>query len=69
MSLVRDTYHQILSQYKNQNAKTHKFKILDIQKSIAQYEYGDTSVVNASLYKNLKVQLDKIRNILGKEVK
>lgn len=55
--------------YKNQNAKTHKFKILDIQKSIAQYEYGDTSVVNASLYKNLKVQLDKIRNILGKEVK
>lgn len=55
--------------YKNQNAKTHKFKILDIQKSIVQYEYGDTSVVNASLYKNLKVQLDKIRNILGKEVK
>lgn len=55
--------------YKNPNAKTHKFKILDIQKSIAQYEYGDTSVVNASLYKNLKVQLDKIRSILGNEIK
>ena len=55
--------------YKNPNAKTHKFKVLDIQKSIAQYKYGDTSVVNASLYKNLKVQLDKIRSILGDEIK
>lgn len=55
--------------YKNPNVKTHKFKILDIQKSIAQYDSGDTSTISASLYKNLKVQLDKIKSILGDEIK
>ena len=55
--------------YKNSNAKTHKFKILDIQKSISQYEYGDTSEISTSLYNNLKVQLDKIKSILGDEIK
>ena len=54
--------------YKNSSVKTHKFKILDIQKSIAQYDSGDTSVISASLYKNLKVQLDKIKSILGNEI-
>lgn len=51
--------------YKNPNVKTHKFKILDIQKSIAQYESSDTSAISASLYNNLKVQLNKIKSILG----
>mgnify|MGYP004510736061 FL=1 len=53
--------------YKNSAAKVHKFKILDIEKSIANYDSGDTSI-GYSVYSNLKVQLKKIRDILGDEI-
>lgn len=53
--------------YKNQNVKVHKFKILDIEKNILAYESGDTSIINNSLYIKLKIQLEKIRSILGEE--
>ena len=55
--------------YKNSNVNTHKFKILDIKKSIFDYESGNTSVVNSSLYSNLKTQLEEITSILGEEIK
>ena len=55
--------------YKNSNVTTHKFKILDIKKSLSDYEAGNTTVVNSSLYSNLKTQLEKITSILGEEIK
>ena len=54
--------------YKNSSAKTHKFKILDIEKSILEYESGLNTSISVSTYNNLKVQLEKIKNILGKEI-
>lgn len=54
--------------YKNSNAKSHKFKILDIEKSIAKYESGDTSSISPTVYTNLKTQLEKIKIILGDEI-
>lgn len=54
--------------YKNINAKTHKFKILDIEKSLLAYESGDNSVVDLALYNKLKTQLEKIKSILGEEI-
>lgn len=54
--------------YKNSNAKSHKFKILDIEKSIAKYEAGDTSSISPAVYNNLKTQLEKIKSILGNEI-
>ena len=54
--------------YKNSNAKSHKFKILDIEKSIAKYESGDTSSISPTVYANLKTQLEKIKSILGDEI-
>lgn len=54
--------------YKNSNAKSHKFKILDIEKSIAKYEAGDTSSISPAVYNNLKTQLEKIKSILGDEI-
>lgn len=53
--------------YKNSAAKVHKFKILDIEKSIANYDSGDSSI-GYSVYSNLKVQLKKIGDILGDEI-
>ena len=54
--------------YKNTNVSTHKFKILDIEKTIYEYETGLNTSIFASTYNNLKVQLEKIKNILGEEI-
>lgn len=53
--------------YKN-NANAKKFKILDIEKSIKNYESGTDKSIGASVYNNLKTQLEKIKSILGEEI-
>ena len=53
--------------YKNVNAKTHKFKILDIEKTIYEYENGSNTAIGSTTYNNLKNQLKKIKSILGEE--
>ena len=54
--------------YKNSNSTGKKFKLLDIEKTISEYESGNTSIVSNSVYNNLKVQLENIKSILGKEI-
>ena len=53
--------------YKNSSAKSHKFRILDIERCLLTYEAGDFSVVDASLYNKLNIQLDRIKSILGND--
>ncbi len=65
--LINKVSYVPIYMYKNSSAKVHKFKILDIEKSIADYESGSASF-GASIYSNLKVQLQKIRDILGDEI-
>lgn len=54
--------------YRNSNAKIHKFKILDIEKTINEYDSGSDTSIGLTTYNNLKKQLEKIRSILGKEI-
>ena len=54
--------------YKNTNVSTHKFKILDIEKTIKDYEEGKNTSINSNVYNNLKKQLEKIKSILGDEI-
>lgn len=54
--------------YKNTNVSTHKFKILDIEKTIKDYEEGKNTSINSTVYNNLKKQLEKIKSILGDEI-
>lgn len=54
--------------YKNPNVKLHKFKILDIEKTISKYENGSNASIGSATYNNLKTQLGKIRSILGEEI-
>ena len=54
--------------YKNKNISTKKFKILDIEKTISEYESGQDISIGSSVYNNLKIQLQKIRSILGNEI-
>ena len=65
--LINKVSYVPIYMYKNSAAKVHKFKILDIEKSIANYDSGDTSI-GSSVYSNLKVQLQKIRDIWGDEI-
>ena len=54
--------------YKNPNANMHKFKILDINKTISNYESGIDKTISTSTYNNLKIQLEKIKSILGNNI-
>ena len=54
--------------YKNTTATTHKFKILDIEKTILDYESGSNTSISNSTYINLKNQLEKIKSILGEKI-
>ena len=65
--LINKVSYVPIYMYKNSAAKVHKFKILDIEKSIANFDSGDTSI-GSSVYSNLKVQLQKIRDILVDEI-
>ncbi len=53
--------------YKNPNVTTHKFKVLDIEKTISFYEEGSDTSIGQAKYQDLKVQLQKIHSIVGKE--
>ena len=54
--------------YKNTNTSTHKFKILDIEKTIKEYEDGKNTSITSNVYSNLQTQLEKIKSILGPEI-
>ena len=66
ISINKVTYTPIYM-YKDPNVKLHKFKILDIEKCIAEYEAGSSNL-SANTYNNLKIQLEKIKSILGDEL-
>ncbi len=57
--------------YKENSSKSRKMKLLDIEKSIEAYDLsvlnGVTPSFSKSFYDNLKLQLNKINNIVGPE--
>ena len=52
--------------YKTSNTRTKRMKVLDIEKTIENYENGTDTSIGTSTYNNLKTQLQKIKNILEK---
>lgn len=51
--------------YKDTAVSSHKFKVLDIEKSISAFENGSDTSIGKTKYSDLKVQLQKIKKILG----
>lgn len=51
--------------YKNPSLSVKKMKVLDIEKTIANYENGTDTSIGQSNYSFLKKQLEKIKNIVG----
>lgn len=62
---IDDASYTPIYMYKNTSASTHKFKILDMQKTISNYEKGIDTSIGKSMYNTLKSQLTRINDILG----
>ena len=54
--------------YKGESGKLRRMKILDIEKSIANYENGTVTTIGQSTYNDLKKQLEKIKTIVGPKI-
>lgn len=54
--------------YKNSSLKTHRMKLLDIEKTILNYENGSDTSIGPSMYKTLQTELEKIKSIVGNEI-
>lgn len=54
--------------YKGASSKLKRMKLLDIEKSIADYENGSNKSISQSTYNDLKKQLEKITKIVGDEI-
>ncbi len=54
--------------YKDPNLSSQKFRVLDIEKTLTFYEEGADTSIGAAMYQDLKVQLDKIKSIVGEEI-
>lgn len=53
--------------YKNPTLSIKKMKLLDIEKTISNYEDGTDTSIGQSTYNDLKIQLEKIKSIVGPE--
>ena len=53
--------------YKKPTSELRKMKLLDIEQTIYEYESGMDSSIGQKTYENLKIQLDKIKKIVGPE--
>lgn len=54
--------------YKGATGKLRRMKVLDIEKSIANFENGTDTSIGQSTYNDLKKQLEKIKTIVGPEI-
>ena len=51
--------------YKDTSKKTHKYRILDIEETISNYDSGSDKSIGASTYSTLKTELTKIKKTMG----
>lgn len=53
--------------YKGGTSKLRRMKVLDIEKTISNYENGTDKSIGQATYNDLKIQLEKIKKIVGEE--
>ena len=54
--------------YKNPSLSIKRMKLLDIEKTLSNYENGTDTSIGQSNYSYLKEQLEKIKSIVGEEI-
>ena len=68
ISIDNATYTPIYM-YKDPSVKLKKFKLLDIEKTISDYEQGIDTSIGQSMYQYLQGQLSTIQKVVGDEIK
>ena len=54
--------------YKSASGSTKRYKLLDIEKTIANYDSGADTSIGSSTYSTLQKELSKIRNTMGENI-
>ena len=54
--------------YKSSSGKTKRYKVLDIEKSIENYENGTDKSISQKTYSTLKTELNKIKTTMGENI-
>lgn len=54
--------------YKSSSGSVQRYKVLDIEKTIANYENGTDTSIGKSTYSLLQTELTKIKNIMGENI-
>ena len=54
--------------YKSNSKVTQKYRVLDIEKTIANYESRIDTSINKSTYSTLKTELSKIKTLMGENI-
>lgn len=54
--------------YKASSGGTQRYRVLDIEKTIANYESGIDTSINQSTYSTLKTELSKIKETMGENI-
>lgn len=67
ITIDKATYTPICM-YKNPSKTIRKMKLIDLEKTIDNYESGIDSSIGAQNYNYFKKQLEKIKNIVGEEI-
>lgn len=62
------TYNPIYT-YKNTSKSSQKFKIIDLENTIASYEAGYDTSIGRNLYNTFKTELNNVKKLLGDEIK
>ena len=54
--------------YDRGSGSKNRYELIDIKSAITEYESGDTSKINTSLYNTLKKELNNIESVLGEPI-
>ncbi|MBQ2835816.1 MAG: CapA family protein [Clostridia bacterium] len=54
--------------YKSPSGNTKRYKVLDIEKTIENYDNGTNTSIGSATYSTLQAELSKIKNIMGENI-
>ena len=54
--------------YKSSSIKTQRYRVIDLEKTIQNYENGIDTSIGQTMYSTLKTELSKIKNTMGENI-
>lgn len=67
-TLINSVSYVPIYMYKDSSKKLHKYRVLDIEKNIKNYDSGEDRSIGSASYSTLKAELTKIKNTMGEDL-